>query len=157
MRRSGKERLLRKVQDQFPYEGFGFRLVLLHVPMVHVRGHWTPEVDFNALSRRVLEALAEKPSRLTGAEVRFIRQSMRMTLEGFARRFGVTHPAVLKWEGTRDEPTAMSWAIEKDIRLEVLRSLEGTKPADFVAAYGELSTAPAARPARLRLDLKRPA
>jgi DNA-binding transcriptional regulator YiaG len=125
--------------------------------MVHVRGHWTPDVDFNVLSRRVLEALAEKPSRLTGVEVRFIRQSMSMTLEGFARRFGVTHPAVLKWEGRRNEPTAMSWAIEKDIRLEVLRSFESTKPTDFVAAYRELSTAPAARPARIRLDLKRPA
>ncbi|MBI2930985.1 MAG: hypothetical protein HYY16_04990 [Planctomycetes bacterium] len=64
--------------------------------MVRVRGEWTPNVDYNELSWRLLKALAEKPSRLTGDEVRCIRHSLSMTLEQFAQPFGVTHPAVLK-------------------------------------------------------------
>ena len=40
-----------------------------------------------------------------------------MTLQAFAKRFGVTHPSVIKWEKQADEPTKMSWSTEKDIRL----------------------------------------
>jgi len=126
--------LERKCQEFFVYEGFGFPVVLLNVPMVRVRGEWTLDVDYNDLSRRLLEALARKPARLSGNEVRFTRHSLSMTLEHFAARFGVTHPAVIKWERAGNRSTSMSWAVEKDIRLEILRSLSRVKPSQFVEA-----------------------
>ena len=143
----------RKRQEMFVYEGFGFPVVLMHVPMVHVRGAWTPDVDFNKLSDRLLEALARKPARLTGNEVRFIRHSVSMTLVQFARRFGVTHPAVIKWERSCNRPTVMTWAVEKDIRLEILRSRSELEPKEFMAAYAELEEEAAARPERIRLEV----
>lgn len=145
--------LERRHRDLFVYEGFGFPVALLHVPMVRVRGTWTPDVDFNILSGRLLEALARKPARLTGNEVSFIRQSLTMTLDQFAQRFGVTHPAVIKWERSGNRPTAMTWAIEKDIRLETLRSRSKLKPREFMAAYTDLEVEAAAPPKRIRIEV----
>jgi hypothetical protein len=145
--------LERKSQGMFVYGGFGFPVALLNVPMVRVRGAWTPDVDFNALSHRLLQALSRKPARLTGHEIRFIRHSLSMTLEQFAHRFGVTHPGVIKWERSGNRPTVMAWAVEKDIRLEALRSSSPTPPAGFLKAYQELKVRPAAKSVRVRLEI----
>lgn len=150
-------RLERKTQDEFVYEGFGFPVLLLHVPMVRVRGAWIPDVDLNDLSKSLLAALPEKPTRLTGCEVRFIRHSLSMTLEDFARRFDVTHPAVIKWERSGNQPTSMSWALEKDIRLEVAKLTSPKKPSKFLETYRELARIPAKRAERVRIDLLQPA
>jgi DNA-binding transcriptional regulator YiaG len=143
----------RKFQGKLVYEGFGFPVALINVPMARARGAWTPDVNFNALSGALLEALARKPARLTGREVRFIRHSLSMTLEKFARRFGVTHPAVIKWERSGNRPTVMAWAVEKDIRLEALRSASRVASSGFLKAYRDLETQPAAKSGRVQLDV----
>ena len=100
--------------------GFGFPIRLLNVPMIKVRGAWTPKINYNALSLKVLRALAHKESRLTGNEIKFIRTHFEMSLQEFAKRFCVTHVGVMKWEKTKNAPTSMGWSAEKDIRLFVL-------------------------------------
>lgn len=77
----------KKVEKRFVYEGFGFPVVFRNVPMAKVRGVWTPQVDYNKLARDVALALARKPARLTGSEIRYIRLFFEMTLESFGRRF----------------------------------------------------------------------
>lgn len=42
------------------------------------------------------------------------------TLDAFAKKFGVTHAAVLKWEKTADLPAKISIGYEREIRLFVL-------------------------------------
>lgn len=110
----------KKIQLKFVDQGFGFPVHLLNVPMIKVRGRWTPNINYAELSAVVLKALAVNPVRLTGNELKFIRQSLGMTLKDFAHTFYVTHPAVMKWEGQKSEPTKMAWATEKDIRLFVI-------------------------------------
>lgn len=151
------QKLARKRQRSFLYEGFGFPVVLVNVPMVRSRGVWTPDVDYRKLALHVLRGLALKPARLTGDEVRFIRHSMEMTLEAFARRFGVTHPAVLQWEQSGKKPTRMAWAIEKDIRLEVVKSRLDSSAARFVETYEELAETRPDRTAPLRIEYSQPA
>ena len=126
-----------KIQKRFVYDGFGFPVVLRNVTMVKVRGAWTPKVNYNKLTREVLLALAHKPTRLTGSEVRFIRHQFEMTLTRFGDRFSVSHPAVLKWEDAGDEATAMKWSVEKDIRLFVLDALDA-KDTVLAALYRHL-------------------
>ena len=139
---------------RFEYGGLGFPVVLrMNVPLVKVRGAWTLDLDLNELSRRVLEALALGHARFTGNQVKFVRHSLRMTLERFAARFGVTHPAVVKWEQTRNETTGMTWAIEKDIRLEVLRSLSRVKPTKFMEAYSSLTEERAVKPEKVEVTI----
>lgn len=141
-----------RTQKQFVYEGFGFPVVLKNVPMVKVRGIWTPNVNFNGLARRLVELLATHPARLTGHEVRFVRHNFDMTLQQFAARFGVSHPAVVKWEKTGDEPANMNWGTEKDLRLFMLDSL-GVKPKRFAETYRQLARPVSSRARRLTMDV----
>ena len=150
-------KLDRKRQQSFVYEGFGFPVTLVNVPMVRSLGVWTPDIDYRKLSRDVLRLLALHPARLTGQEIRFIRHSMDMTLEEFAHRFGVTHPAVVQWEQCGRRPTRMAWALEKDIRLEVIRSQAAPSATRFVEAYDELVEAPPSKAAPVRVDDLQPA
>ena len=126
-----------KIQKEFVDHGFGFPVKLKDVTMVKVRGAWTPKVDYQAIAKQLLVALAFKSGRLTGAEVRFIRQAQEMTLQEFGRRFDVSHVAVLKWEKTGIKPTAMSWAVEKDLRLFSLRAA-GASSEKVGSLYAEL-------------------
>ncbi len=114
--------------------GFGFPVKLLNVPMTRIRGKWTPAINYNLLAEVVLKELCEKNSKLTGSEVRFIRQHFEMTLQQFAKRFGVTHPAVMKWENMKNKSTDVNWATEKDIRLFVLHKLT-SKCSELVDLY----------------------
>ena len=127
----------KKIQKAFIDEGFGFKVRILNASMVKVRGEWTPNINYNELAKVVLHALCHKPGRLTGAEIRFIRQHFEMTLQAFADRFCVTHVAVIKWEKSKNKPTAMAWATEKDLRLFVLSKLQ-PKASEIAALYAEL-------------------
>lgn len=124
----------RKVKRVHIDHGFGFPVKLLNVPMAKVRGEWTPAINYNLLAQVVLKELCEKEGKLTGNEVRFIRQHFEMTLQGFAKRFGVTHPGVLKWETAKNKPTGMNWATEKDIRIFALLKLT-SKSKEIVDLY----------------------
>ena len=145
-----------KIQKRFVYDGFGFPVVLRNVPMIKVRGAWTPKVDYNELARGVLLALAHKPARLTGSEVRFIRHHFEMTLTRFGDRFSVSHPAVLKWEEAGEEATSMKWPVEKDIRLFVLDELDA-KATDLAALYRHLKKEAKATGKPIEMDVAKAA
>lgn len=74
-----------------------------------------------------------------------------MTLQNFAQRFSVSHPAVLKWEKTASKPTAMTWATEKDLRLHILAKLEA-KPSALVALYSDLEREASKSAAPVEID-----
>ncbi len=145
-----------KVQKEFIDTGFGFPVCLTNVPMVKVRGHWTPKVNYNDLATALLRALAHKESRLTGSEIKFIRTHFEMTLQEFAKRFCVTHVAVMKWEKSKDHATVMNWTTEKDIRMFVLTRLEA-KAKELASLYNELQAEPEGKPEPIHLDAKKSA
>lgn len=128
----------RKIQHQFVDYGCGFPVVLHHVPMVKIEGKWVPDINFNKLEKIVCSMLCYKQSKLTGNEVRFIRLYMEMTLEVFAKRFGVKHPSVIKWENFKDNPTNMTLGTEKDIRMCLMKHIAGIRKIGTL--YDELSS-----------------
>ncbi len=130
----------RKIERQFIDYGCGFPVVLLNVPMIKVQGKWIPDIDYNVLEKSVLLDLCHKPFKLTGNEIRFVRLYFEMTLQAFAKRFGVQHPTVVKWENFKDTPTNMTLGTEKDIRLFVVKQLMGQK--SIGALYTELEETP---------------
>lgn len=144
----------KKIQKVYEDHGFGFPVTLLNVPMIEVRGELVPDVNQKELQRRVVEALAFKPSRLTGNEIRFIRLFAEMTLVQFASRLDVTHPAVLKWEKRGDKSTGMIWSTEKDIRLFALLKINAGRN-QFVEAYNELEHVFPSSQQQIKIDLER--
>jgi transcriptional regulator with XRE-family HTH domain len=141
---------MRKRREDY---GSGFWMVILNAPVVRVMGEWYMDVDWNVVEETVFRALAEKPARLTGNEVRFIRKHRRVTLEAFAERFAVTRPVVLKWERAKDAPTVMAWATERDIRLAVLDWSRCPAP-EFKRAYETLAQPPKKPPRTLKYDAR---
>jgi DNA-binding transcriptional regulator YiaG len=140
----------KKIAKQYLDEGFGFPIILENVPMVKVRGAWTPHINYKNLAREVIRRLVKLDGRLTGNQVKFIRLHLEMTLQAFAARFAVSHPAVLKWERAKNKPTGMSWGTEKDIRLLASKSLKETAD-DFVALYRQLETVTALKTPTLKV------
>ena len=129
-----------KIQDQLIDYGCGFPILLRHVPMVKIDGKWVPNINYNKLEKIVSMMLCHKQAKLTGHEIRFIRLYLGMTLDSFAKRFGVKHPTVIKWENFKDKRTNMSLGTEKDIRLCLISNLTDEK--QISSLYIELTTFP---------------
>ena len=126
-----------KVQKKYIDHSLGFPVVILNAPMIKVRGEWTLNINYNRYQEAVLNLLAHKSFKLTGSEVQFIRKHFRMTVREFSNRFSIKHPAVIKWEKTKDNATKMAWSTEKDIRLFILDELK-KRVTDFHKLYKAL-------------------
>jgi DNA-binding transcriptional regulator YiaG len=124
-----------KKKETFIYEGLGFPIKLVNVPMRKVLGEWCMDIDMNKLMEVVLEALIHKPFAFTGDEMRFIRSYLGMTMAEFGKTFGVSHVAVLKWESGKNR---ISPALEFCIRLYISDYLM-VRDKEFRALYKELS------------------
>lgn len=141
----------KKVQKSYIDHGFGFPIQILNAPLKKIQGQWALDLNFEKYERAVLLALAMKPVRLSGYEIKFIRYHFEMELKSFGRRFGgVAHSAVIKWEKFGDEPTNMSWATEKDIRLAIIDKM---KPRTLRKAYEELQEIAPSRSQRIKIEL----
>jgi DNA-binding transcriptional regulator YiaG len=141
----------KKIQKSYIDNGFGFPVQIVNAPLLQVRGSWSLDLNFEKYERAVLMALAHKPSRLTGSEIKFIRNYYEMNLKNFGERFGnVAHSAVIKWEKFTDSPTNMNWACEKDIRLFIISEI---KPQYLTRLYSELETIASGRNSKIKLEV----
>jgi DNA-binding transcriptional regulator YiaG len=123
--------------------GFGIPVVLHNVRIVDWHGEEVPEIDYARVEQLLVNAMPYKPTRFTGDDIHFIRQTFTMTLDEFGKRFDVTGPAVKKWESKRQAPTGMNWSTEKDIRLFMARE-NAITPTKFQRLYESLMRAPEA-------------
>lgn len=119
------------------FKGFGFPIVLLNVPTKIVWGKAEPFINYRALEATVTRIICLKKTPLTGNQLRFIRHSFQLPVRDFADLFGLSHPAVLKWEKRRDDFAAISPATEKIIRLEALFRL-GLSAKEFYQVFSDL-------------------
>jgi DNA-binding transcriptional regulator YiaG len=125
-----------KIENQL-YEGFGFPVMLLNVPLRQILNEWVLDIDLNRLQEALLRALVSKPVPLTGAELRFIRKFLELTTSDFGKHLGVTHTAVLKWESDK---AAINPTTEKCLRLNILDRLHA-KDQEFRKAYLNINIA----------------
>lgn len=110
-------------RETLVYEGFGFPIRLINVPLKKTFGEWVFDINFNQLQVAVLLLIVKKQTPLSGKQIRFIRHYLRMSTHAFAKLLGVTHVAVLKWE---NEERKMTAGTEIYIRLHVLDHLKVT-------------------------------
>jgi len=106
--------------------GCGFPVTIANVDIVETPIGRIPLIDHRLLADKVCRCLAEKPTRLTGNEVRYLRLHFKISLERLGEYCGVTHAAVKRWENKGDEFTQMNWSNEKFLRLFVLVNLGAT-------------------------------
>jgi len=111
---------MKKVQECFEDYGCGFLVFLQNVPMIYVREAWTPDIDYNKLQEEVVRALAHKPSRLTGNQLKFIRFSLTISVQEWSWIFGLTTDEVVTYEHAGDDIPPMSSLIDRELRLFIL-------------------------------------
>lgn len=133
--------------------GFGFPVVIDRVEMRDFEGEEVPFLNLNALEERVIRAMPDRTVRLTGNEVRFVRQHFGLTLAAFGKSLGVSHAAVKQWEQKYNEPTDMEWAKEKNLRLFILRSV-GCSDQDFVRLFDGLEKERPTKSEPLRITME---
>src|SRR5208337_879358 len=80
--------------------------------------------NMNGLMGALALAVIEKPYRLTGGEVRFLRKFLRLTGEGFSRLIHVDKTTLSKWENNDDRVGDQS---DRLIRLVALGLGEGLR------------------------------
>jgi DNA-binding transcriptional regulator YiaG len=122
--------------ETITYEGFGFPIELIDVPMKQMMGEWVININLNALQLEVLKLIIHQPTPLQASELRFIRKYFEMTTTAFGKVFGVSHAAVLKWEsGLLPAP-----AMDVYLRMYVMDRLNA-KNADFGKLFHEVNMA----------------
>lgn len=105
----------------FIFEGLGFPIRLINVPMKKVVGEWVLDINFNKFQLVVLDCLIRKPAPLTGDELKFMRKFLNLSTTDFGKIFGVTHAAVVKWENGN---TRANLSTEVCIRLHLFDHLK---------------------------------
>ena len=85
----------------------------------------------------MIATLCQKETPLTGNQVKFVRQYFELSLREFAELFGLSHPAIIKWEKHGDNFAEISPATEKILRLEAAFRL-GLTAKDFFRLYSDL-------------------
>ncbi len=104
--------------------------------------HSIPKIE--ALFREVAHQLASKKTGLMPAEVRFLRKHLGLSGRDFARKMGVDHTTVSKWENGAQPMGGQS---ERALRIMVLAD----KPVEEYPLE-EMATEDA-RPMRLRMKV----
>jgi DNA-binding transcriptional regulator YiaG len=115
--------MVERKRETFIYEGLGFPILLINVPMRKAFGEWVIDINFNQLQKTALFILAKKNAPLSGKEIRFIRHYLNMSTHKFAAELGVTHVAVLNWE---NQDRKMNLGTEINLRLYILDHLQVT-------------------------------
>ena len=129
-----KDLIKTKKIKTFIYKGLGIPVKLINVPMKKAAGEWCIDINMNKLMLVVLQEIIHKQTALTGGELKYIRTYLEMTSTEFGKIFGVSHVAVLKWEGGQNR---ISPALELCIRLYVLNHLNA-KDKEFRAFYKKI-------------------
>ena len=127
--------MIERKTETFIYEDLGFPIKLINAPMKKVFGEWFLDINLSKIQKEILNILVNKPTTLTGDEIRFIRKYFEMTTVMFGSRFGATHATVLKWENNESR---MNPATEFLIRLYVVDQLR-TKDIEFRKFYHSMS------------------
>lgn len=140
-----------KTIERYDVKRFGFPVMIYNAPMRLRLGKWVLDVNANDLRNAVLCVLATKPSRLTGAEVRFIRQTQELSMQALGEQLGVSHVAVSKWEANGQNPAGMHVCSEFVVRYIAVEALPEKLATKIVMNGEELPIPEALRQVRRRL------
>jgi DNA-binding transcriptional regulator YiaG len=133
----------RKTQKKYIYDGLGFPIELYNVEFVKVRGEWVAKIDVRNIALKAMRDLAFQDTRLTGNQVRFIREYFQMSLRQFAKVVHQSHTAIDKWEKFGNKATNMDSNIEVVLRLHIYHEVctkTLKQKSNFYKAYEKISS-----------------
>lgn len=122
-----------RTKKNYIYNGFGFPIILETAEFRKVRGQWLLKVDVKKLAELVIKILPEKPTGLTGAEIRFARTYLDLSKRKLAEHLNVSHTAVNKWEQSDEKKAHIDPLTEVALRSFIKLQINDDK--DFINFY----------------------
>jgi DNA-binding transcriptional regulator YiaG len=132
------------------FNGFGFPVILLNVPVKVEYGDEVPDINFKRIQEQLFHALLLKPSRLSGAEVKFLRHHLELTQDQFGKILKVERSLISKWEGKDLKVTGMSTHIEIFLRLKLTKLKDQNIDRDFAVIEPATATKSVGKPVELK-------
>jgi DNA-binding transcriptional regulator YiaG len=108
-----------KVKKTYIYEGLGFPIELHNVEINQIRGEFIPKINIEAIADDAIKDLIWQKTKLSGNQIKFVRNYFSHSLRQFANIVNESHVAVKKWETFKNKPTTMDPNIEKTIRVYI--------------------------------------
>lgn len=104
------------------FNHLGFPIKLVDWPHIEVDGEFHPDVNYTKLEDLIFQILPVKPTKLNGAELKFIRHHLDMTQKQFAKWLNdeADDSTVSKWESADLNQTGMSKAMERSLRMQLI-------------------------------------
>lgn len=134
---------MKTTKETIIFNHLGFPIILIDWPHLEINGSWEPDIHYEALERLIFEMLPYKPSRLTGAEIKFIRTYLEMTQAQFAKWLRDIKDAstVAIWEKFDLKQTNIDSAMEKSLRMQLIVyiSEKNRKKTIQTTVFSELS------------------
>lgn len=98
---------------------FGFPVYVQNATLIDFDGEQALKINQNHFDTLVLHALVTKEGRFSGAEIKYMMSKLQESTHSFAKKLGVTQPAVMKWRKENDDTAKIHWTTEKVIRMEI--------------------------------------
>lgn len=125
----------KKLAKTYIYKGLGFPIELNDVEMILVNGKYTPKIDVRSVAEKAIKDLVLQKTKLTGIQVKFVRNYFSFSLREFSKIVNESHAAINKWEGFNNKPTNMDPNIETTIRLYIYDKVCIKSKADKLNFY----------------------
>jgi len=104
------------------FNHLGFPIKLKDWPHIESDGELVPNVNYAKLEEMMFQILPVKRTRLSGAELKFIRHHLDKTQKQFAKwlQDETDDSTISKWESADLEPTGMAKSMERSLRMQLL-------------------------------------
>jgi DNA-binding transcriptional regulator YiaG len=136
----------------FKFNGFGFPIILLNAATKVENGEEILDVNLNRIQDMLFHALLLKPSRLSGAEVKFLRHYLELTQEAFSKTVKVERSLISKWESRDLKATGMSSHVEMFLRLKLTKLKNQSIDRNFSVSEPATNAKGVGKPIEIRLD-----
>lgn len=140
------------VRSDYDYSSVGLPVILENIEIVRCEacGHEEAMIPkMSKIHRLIALAVIQKPYRLTGAEVRYLRKWLGMSAADFAAPLKVDKTTVSKWENDALEIGEQSDRLIRTVVLGLGEGLSG-ELKDTVALFGKISEE--IRPVKIRMN-----
>ena len=110
-------------QKLYNYSVLGFPVVIVNPVLKKSLGEVYLDIDHKKFTDTVFRLLIYKPARLSGAELRFIRQHMHLSQDEFVRKvfYGEIDRATLsRYEGKKLNASSMNASQESVVRARMI-------------------------------------
>ncbi len=113
------------MENKILWEGLGFPLLLVGFSTKKIAGEELPDINMKNIQEKAFRLLLTKNGRITGNELKFIRNYLQLTQKEFSRAINAAdRSSVSQWEQKKDASTGMDLNTEIMIRLFMAKQCE---------------------------------